>query len=264
MRNYSLTTILGALILFFAYSTTCYAQNILDGLTFEVPEKLMRPTGVAVNVRERPAVNAPKYKTEEGWDMTVTKHHLYAVNTELPAWWAVEGGYVSKKVAKLSVGKPITDDMLNRFFGWCESYDSADEWIVSPTASRHGLVVCMENSGWTSMWLGKQEGNVFVFKYRIFCTINADENNANPNLFDLHKEDRDGMTMYEITIGKNFIQEVPWGGMGTTKTLNFKKLNDKVLEHLFKEAIEKWTWRDSYFYLNSDLLSGEYTNYVLG
>jgi hypothetical protein len=33
---------------------------------------------------------------------------------------------------------------------------------------------------------------------------------------------------------------------------------------LFKSAIEKWSWRDGYFYLNSDLLSSEYANYVLG
>jgi hypothetical protein len=246
-------------------SASAQTQNVLGDLTFEEPTKLIRPTGVNVNVRERPAANAPKAKNQEGWDVTATKHKLYYVNTELPAWWSTEDGYISKKVAKESVGKPITDDMLNRFYGWSEGYDSASEWMVSRTASKYGFVVCYTSGdGWNTLWLGKQVGNVFVFKYRIFCTITVDENNANPKYFNLHQEDRDDFTLWTITVGKNFIIDVPWGGMGTTKTLDLRKLNDKAILELFKSAIEKWSWRDGYFYLNSDLLSSEYANYVLG
>lgn len=254
-----------ALMLLTAGSMESNAQSVLDDLTFETPEKLCRPTAELVWLKESPKPKSPRYKAERGGpDVWVTKHKLYAVNSAPAGWWGIDGGYCPKKQARLSVGKPLTDNMFNRFFGWSSGYDDAAEWIVGRTASSRGLIVCYANEGLNSLWLGKQDGNVLVFKYRIFCSINIDENNANPNYINLHTEDRDGMTMYEITIGKNFVQEVKWGGMGTTKTLNFSKLNDKVIEYLFKKAIEEWSWRDSYFYLNSELLSGAYANYQLG
>ena len=265
MKEKSIKVVFAFLLAANGLTASAQTQDVLSELTFEAPAKLIRPTGVNVNVRESPSANAPKAKDENGWDVSATKHKLYYVNTELPAWWNIEEGYISKKVAKLSVGKPITDNMLNRFYGWSESYDYANEWIVSRTASKHGFVVCYTSGeGWNSLWLGKQEGDVFVFKYRIFCTINVDEGNTTPNYLNRHKEDRDGMTMWELTVGKQLSQEVPHGGMGTIQTLNFGKLNDKMILLLFKEAIENWTWRDSYLYLNSELLSDEYANYVLG
>ena len=264
MKKQSIKMMMAVLMSLCGQAVYAQSQDVLSELTFEKPEKIIRPTGTNVNIREEPSAKAPKAKDENGWDKA-SKHQLYAVNTELPAWWNTEDGYISKKVAKLSVGKPITDNMLNRFYGWCEGYDSANEWIVSRTASKHGFVVCYTSGeGWNSLWLGKQEGDVFVFKYRIFCTINIDTENANPNYLNRHKEDRDGMTMWELTIGKNLTQEVTHGGMGTIQTLKFSKLNDKMILMLFKEAIEKWSWRDSYLYINSELLSDEYANYELG
>ena len=76
--------------------------------------------------------------------------------------------------------------------------------------------------------------------------------------------ERNSVAQICIKVFKNFIIDVPWGGMGTTKTFDLRKLNDKAILELFKSAIEKWSWRDGYFYLNSDLLSSEYANYVLG
>ena len=265
MRHFTMKFLFTVLALLTATSTESYAQNLLGELTFEVPDKLCRPTANVVWLKEAPRAKAPRYKAEQGGeDVWITKHKLYAVGSAPAGWWNIDGGYCMANQARLSVGKPLTDNMFNRFFGWCEGYDDGGEWIVGRTASTHGFVVCYENSGLNSLWLGKQEGNVLVFKYRIFCSFNIDEGNSNPNYINLHTEDRDGMTMYEITIGKNFVQEVTWGGMGTTKTLNFSKLNDKVIEYLFKKAIEEWSWRDSYFYLNSELLSGAYANYQLG
>lgn len=265
MKAKSIRVIFAVLLAANGLTVSAQTQDLLSELTFEAPAKLIRPTGANVNVRESPSANAPKAKDENGWNISATKHKLYSVNTELPAWWSTEYGYISKKVAKLSVGKPITDNMLNRFYGWSEGYDYASEWIVSRTASKHGLVVCYTSGeGWNTLWLGKQEDNVFVFKYRIFCTINVDESNTTPNYLNRHKEDRDGMTMWELTVGKQLAQEVPHGGMGTIQMMNFSKINDKMILLLFKEAIENWSWRDSYLYLNSELLSDEYANYVLG
>ena len=241
------------------------AQSILDSISFETPTKVARPTGSLVWLKEYPRNNSPKYKREPGGeDVWVTKHRLYAASSAPAGWIGIDGGYCTTRQAHMSTGNTLTDDMFNRFCGWCEGYDDGNEWIVGKTRSERDLVVCYEKSGFSTLWLGKQEGNLLVFKYRIFCNIEIDENNSNPNYFKNLPEERDGMTIWNITIGPNLVQEVTWGGMGTTKTLNFSKLNDRVLEVLFRKAIEEWNWRDDYFYLNSELLSGEYANYVFG
>lgn len=262
MKRTTLKIALAALMVLSAGSIC--AQTLLDSITFEAPDKLVRPTGTSVNVRERPSTSAPKAKTMDGWDMQVSKHTLYNVLTELPGWWSIEGGYVSKTVAKQSVGKPITDAMLNRFFGWSESYDYASEWLVARTASKNGLVVCFtEGEGWPTLWLGKQVGDVFVFKYNIICSVTVDDS-KDPNFIDLKSQPHDDFMVYEITVGKGWARDVVWGDMGTKQVPDFGRFNDKVLLRLFQDAIRTWSWKNGYFYLNSELLSGEYAHYVLG
>lgn len=249
-----------------AFGMNVSAQSVLDETSFEVlGTGLVRPTGESVNVRERPSTSAPKCTDMNGFEIQATKHRLYELNTELPQWWSAAGGYISKKVCKLSVGKPITDDMLNRFFGWCDGYDLGEEWLVSRTASKRGLMVCYHNDGFPQLWLGKMVDNVLVFRYKIYLDIKVDEQNADPNRLTPTFEEREDMgRIYTLTVGTNWVQEVPWGGMGTMKTLNFSKLTDKILEKMFEDAIRKWDWKQDNFYLNSELLSDEYANYVLG
>lgn len=259
------TTLKIALAALMVLSAGCVsAQVALESLTFEAPAKLIRPTGTAVNVRQRPSTSAPKAKNSAGWDLQVSHHRVYGVLDEQPSWWHIADGYVSKTVAKQTVNKPITDQMLNRFYGWCEGYDSADEWLVARTASKNDLVVCFtEGEGWPTLWLGKQVGDVFVFKYNIICSVTVDDS-KDPNFIDLKSQPRDDFMLHEITVGPGLAREVVWGDMGTKKVPDFGRFNDKVLLRLFQEAIKSWTEQDGYRYINSDMLSDEYAHYELG
>jgi hypothetical protein len=123
------------------------------------------------------------------------------------------------------------------------------------------MVYYTQSDRQNKLYLGKQVGNVLVFKYSVVFTIEVADNEA-PNYMNLAAEDRDGTKYYTLTIGSNYVQQVVQGGMGMTKTLDFSKLNDKVLERIFQEVIK--SNRTDYLYINSLLLSGAYANYMLG
>lgn len=244
------------------------AQSVLDNLTFEAPVKWLRPTGTNVNVRKSPAANAAKV------DM-VSKSFIYPVLDENDQWYKttdpwVEGtglpvGWVSKKVSAEAEPAPITVDMLNRYFGWSESYEDWEEWTVSTPVGKHGLTL-MYITGCNAphsseLWLGKQVGNVFVFKYRVTFIIREDPDGPDVKKLQLNKESIDGELRYNLYAGANYLKEMKHGTF-TAPSLDLTKFTDKTIEAIFGDEIR--AGRAHTIYVTADRLSGSFKEYELG
>jgi hypothetical protein len=255
-------------------SMTASAQgstDILGNLVFESNSKFIRPTKEWIPLKTKPSAKAPKMTDGTGdWkhDVGVGSYMLLPVLAESNGWYKVhenisgKDGWISKTNAKVSVGLPITQEMMNTNQCGYGGYDDGDTYRVYSPIGDYGLAVyCSFNS----IRLGKLVDKVFVFKYVIQTNIIIDE--EQPNKFDVRKELYDGNLIHTLTIGTNYctrlipgIQEEsgqymqPWA-------FDLSKLNDKVLLYLFKDVIEKN--QVEYLYINSELLTGEYANYFI-
>lgn len=168
---------LAALMMLTAICTSGNAQSLLENLIFEAPKQLVRPTGMATNVRTKPSKSAPKVKWPGSpWDLTVSKNEVYNAQSENAAWYNIGIGWISKSAARKVTSAPITDKMLNRFYGWSDGYDLWQEYLVSKTKSKYDLMVYYTQSDRQNrLYLGKQVGNVLVFKYSVVFTITVAE-----------------------------------------------------------------------------------------
>lgn len=244
------------------------AQSILDNLTFPPPSKWIRPTGTNVNVRKSPAAKAARV-------CTIDKSCLYPVMEEQGQWYktrdawewglAVPTGWVSKQVATEATPAPIKPEMLNRYCGWSKTYEDWSEWIVSPPVGKHGLTL-MYITGTNAphcaeLWLGKQVGNVFVFKYMVHLSIHPDADGPNKNKLSLEKETVDGELNYNLYVGANYLKEQRHGSY-TEMSLDLTKFNDKMIEAIFGDEIR--SGRTNWIAVTADRLSGRFTKYVLG
>ena len=79
--------------------------------------------------------------------------------------------------------------------------------------------------------------------------------------FNIEVNSYDGELRCTFTVGMNYTREMKHAQL-TDRFINLQLFNDKVLERLFKDKIEKN--ETDYLYITSDLLSGEYENYELG
>lgn len=247
------------LIALFFFMIGVQAQSILETTVFEAPKKLVCPTSEWVNIRARPSTSAPKAKNKWGYEMGADNHTLLAVEEENQGWYRIgKDQWISKSVAKPVQPKPITDKMMNRFFGWSAGYDDWGEWTVSP-AGKMGYYLYMSGN---SLRLGKMVGNVLVFKYCLSIdNVYISENPEEAKKFNIEVNSYDGELRCTFTVGMNYTREMKHAQL-TDRFINLQLFNDKVLERLFKDKIEKN--ETDYLYITSDLLSGEYENYELG
>lgn len=250
------------------HGTMVMAQSLLDNLTFTPPSRWIRPTGTNVNMRKSPAAKAEKL-------CTIDKSCLYPVMGEQGQWYKtrdsweqgpwIPSGWVSKQVAAEATPTPIKPEMLDRYFGYCAAYDEWAEWIVSPPVGKHGLTLMYitgDNAPhYYELWLGKQVGNVFVFKYMVHLTINPDADDPNKNKLSLEKETIDGEPRYNLYVGANYLKEQMHGTF-TEMSLDLTKFNDKMIEAIFGEEIR--AGRFNWLAVTADRLSGRFAKYVLG
>lgn len=247
-----------AIAAMFSLNANAQTQSVLDALTFEAPAKLIRPKGEWVNIRTRPSTSAPKVKDQWGSPTGVTKHQILGVEQENAAWYRIgKDQWISKSVAKLVQPRPITEKMMNRFFGWSQGYDSWAEWTISP-AGKKGFYIYMDGN---TLRLGKMVDNVLVFKYTIQVRITIDERPENAKKFEIETTTYDGVPVYDLIVGTKFTREMQHAQL-TDRFVNLQMFTDKVIERLFKDAIEKN--EVDYRYITSDLLGGEYEKYELG
>lgn len=218
--------------------------NILDNLTFASPKILIRPTNLDVNVRVSPSAKAAKATfydetDKKRYNLTKSSYEILGAEQENDGWYKIPEGWISKSEAKPASNDPILPKMLNRLCAYNTSYDDGIFWIVANIQGAHNLCVLYRevNNFWptpSGLWLGKQVGNIFVFKYY--------------KEIDVFK----ALSTYEIpTTEKNrFMHEVP----------DFSRFDEKMLEELFGGEIKGG--KINYCYINSELLSDEYANWV--
>lgn len=252
----------GSILILMAVLPFCMganAQSILDNLTFEAPKKFVRPSaqyGNYVNVRKSPSTKAAKAKS-------VNYLTLLGVEQENAGWYKTQCGWISKSVVKLSKQDPITPEMLNRYCAFSTAYDDGVDWTVVPIKGNHELAILYREQDnffeepW-GLWLGKQVGNVFVFKYRVYFKM---EQGDADNDLQLKKEEEDGTIFYKLVVGSNFQTQKVVGGMERMMP-DFTKFNEKILEKIFKEVIENNQVEP--YYINSELLSGEFAEWIFG
>ena len=238
------------------------SQSILDDLTFEAPIKFIRPTANSVNVREQPASNGKKVGAAK-------RSMIFPVLEENAQWYRIGGndemfyadgggnGWVSKTVTKEEPAQTITPDMMNRYFGWCDSYDWANEWMVSTPVGNHNLVLMVTD---LNLYLGKRIGDVFVFKYRVPFDVII-RTDLEPKTRQLNKESVNGEIQYHLTVGKNYLRETVHGE-GSWDSIDLTSFNDKLIEAIFGDVIRQNMVE--YVYITASHLSAPYANYIMG
>lgn len=235
-------------------------QSVLDNLTFEVPMKLVRPAnqdGDYVNIRKTPSIKGAKSCSR---NFTT----ILAVEQENASWYKTKDGWISKTVAKPCKNNPITPEMLNRYYGFSTAYDDYMLWTVVPIKGEHEL--CILYRDWDNffgynepkgLWLGKQIGDVFVFKYHVDLVIEISDIE---DTFKLEKLQDEGSkdVYYKLIVGNKYQTKnnLDWDSP------DFSIFNEKILERIFKEVIEKN--KVDYYYINSELLSKLFAEWQFG
>ena len=240
MKTKSISITLMAL---FFFMLGVQAQSILETTVFEAPKKLVCPTSEWVNIRARPSTSAPKAKNKWGYEMGADNHTLLAVEEENQGWYRIgKDQWISKSVAKPVQPKPITDKMMNRFFGWSAGYDDWGEWTLIEESEK--------------MRIGYSDDDIDAID-----NVYISEKPEEAKKFNIEVNSYDGELRCTFTVGMNYTREMKHAQL-TDRFINLQLFNDKVLERLFKDKIEKN--ETDYLYITSDLLSGEYENYELG
>lgn len=253
------------------------AQSVLDNLTFEGFKKYILPKGEWANLRTSPSTKAAKLTEGTGAyksQVTLLSWNLRPVLQETQNWYKVSTergkvGWISKNNAKVSTVKPITKEMMNtNQAGNVIDEDLGTTYrVYSPVGSQELAVAQTYENGMEYLRLGKLIDNVFVFKYKAEVVIYIDENN--PKEFNVQKEEYPGERLVmKMNIGTNFCTRLK-PGIGNYETgqytqpwaLDLSKLNDKVLIYIFGDAIKKNDVLN--YYINADLLSGEYANFFM-
>lgn len=244
-----------------ASSSSSSTPSLLSNLTFEAPKKIIRPTGEWVNIRTAPSTSAPKARIP-GTDFTkgASKYDLLPVEDENAGWYRIgRNEWISKQVTRPALCKPITDAMLNRFFGYSESYDDWAEWMITPVAKSDFYLMYAEAP--MTLYLGKLVGNVFVFKYGVILDVAKYEEPAESDRCKISKDLSDELPHISMEVGSKYLVKMKHGATYVS-TLNFRLFDLKFVEYLFKEVIERNSINMQY--MTSDLLGGEFANYELG
>lgn len=266
MKKISSQSFILLIALIFGFSQSVEAQSILSNLTFEAPTKLIRAKRQMVKVYSTPSSTARQAVDPQGYEEYIYPWQLFNVLEEKTGFYKIKKGqWVRRLDVNVSVSNSINPaTMCNRYFGYCDGYDFAGEWIVTNPIAGTDFVLFFSQGdipGMINMLrLGKRVGNVFVFKYAINLDLReVDEHNVfslNPKFYP-----ELGYINYELTLGQRFVKEMKHGRQ-SWKTIDLSMLNASVVEALFRRVIE--SGETDYFYVNADLLSAPYADYELG
>lgn len=235
------------------------SQSLFSNLKFEAPTKLITPQKGKVNVRQRPNLKAPLIA--HMWDedmeevLRLEPGMLCQVLEDLNGWYKVEYpvyirdvdpgmevGYVSKTVVRES---PIT--ALDSVEITLLKYDGEEYDYITKTASSTYPYLYVagrlygEEAEYASkevcysvvLWLGKQVGDVLVFKYPAAIGITL-----NPNYKGKDVIEKNGITTGPTN---NTLEWVPLDKERGFIYFGFDYYGDKELETLFANAIEIYT-----------------------
>ena len=220
------------LIAMFAIPTILSAQSKLASLEFETPDCLIKPKGDNCNVRQNPNPKSKKVSTL--YNVTGAKDH----NAQ---WYKISEGYVSKSATQKVKQTPITSRMLlpNCYFDEIDM-DECQTWGLCDDVGSHHLALYYSYGNYVgNLYLGKRIGDIVMLKYFVWLSIEKDE--SSPKTIKLKRESQDGRIYMTLTLGTGFFSK---GDKmkhedGNVIGVNFKLLNDGILEKIFGEEIDK-------------------------
>ena len=250
------TTFLIALALSGTQFLCAQTNSILSSLTFESHSKYMRPTTDDVNVRKSPSLNAAK-ATKDGFSFSLMECDMCPVLSENQGWFQIPEGWVSKKVAKQTVNKPITPAMMNNLqCGHVIDMGEGFIWRVYSPVGTSQLAIC-DCSG--VFRLGKLINNVFVFKYAVPMSIEIDD--EHPNRWEIVKDGDYECLFMGTTHCKRITDKRAYDGSTVSYWLpDLSKFTDQQLTRIFQDVIRQN--KTDYFYLNSELLTGHWVGNI--
>lgn len=233
-------------------------EKILSGIKFEVPKILIRPKTNDVKVRGTASTKGDINAYAYVWD-------IFPVLSEKNGWYETPKGWISKTVTKPVVSNAIEPSMMNtNQCGEMIDMDMWNDWRVFSPIGRSSLALCYhrgENGVGRKLRLGKLVGNIFVFKYSINFDVEADD--SNPERFSIYKEKYDGELMIKGYAGHKYCVEMKPGIEGMQIWgIDLSKFNERFILHLFESVIEKN--ETDYWYMTSELLTGEFANQIIG
>ena len=227
---------------------------ITSRLSFEPQsKKFIRPKGNDVRVRAN--ANAKAEVMEH-----VSEYDILPVIEENAGWYNTPRGWISKTVAKPVTFNQVTPAMMNtNQCGRAFDLDTYNMWRVQSPVGKTGLALCIHNkNGFEYLRLGKLVGNVFVSKYCVEIQFELDE--QNPKTFKITKEQGNEGTRVVVKAGTDYCVRLklsdyqPW-------VLDLSRLSAKGLLNIFEDEISKGF--TDYWYMGSELLTGDYSNFSM-
>lgn len=255
-------------ILFIATVILCTAeagaQSKLDNLQFDLPQHIIRPKTEWSNIRKQPNTSAAvtKKASRTGSDIVT---QMIAAKDHNAQWYQVDGGYAFKTAFLEAKKGALTEEMfLPNFYSYCEDMDCIVEWFVADKVGAHDLALmvvgdhCDMSTG--GLYLGKRIGNVIVFRYRLSNFYINYQEEFEPNYINLSKQEVNGTPETTLNVGKNFMIKGVFdeGFNDYIYRPNLYKFNDKVIEKLFGEVLDKGP--NVEFYLTSESFPADMKN----
>lgn len=228
--------------------------TVMSHLSFEPQsKKFVRPKGNDVRLRYQGNAKSEVLGHASECD-------ILPVDEENAGWYGTRLGWISKTVAKPVTFNSVTSAMMNtNQCGRGYDLDTYNVWRVQSPVGKTGLALCVQNkNGMEYLRLGKLVGNVFVFKYCVEFRFEFDE--QTPKTFKITMEKGYEGTRAVVKAGTDFCVRLnqpdyqPW-------VLDLSRFSAQGLLKMFENEIaEGFT---DYWYMGSELLTGEYSNFSL-
>lgn len=246
-------------------ATAQTASSVLSQLTFEEPSKLYRVKGNHANIRKQPSPKAAKVEVKDR-DYLVGGE-IIDVLSDNSSWVKarIDGKvvYISKSVLTLAEQEPISFASHYNIPFWyvAPNFSLADggieyqcwAWRMGKIKGTSGLFLCQcqEWDGTQTLRLGKQVGNVLVFKYKIYIDgFNYGCNYQPYGKWSIDSEMQYERKVYSLLVDKNTIKRVRVDDDGNSEDyLDLTKITEPMVYALFKNVIEKN--ETDYLYLTS-------------
>ena len=221
---------------------------LLKGLTFERPKYLI--TGGAI-VRSSASIQSEQTSRME-------KDELYGASELINGWYKLG----NKKYVKASDVKEVSPDKSlpqkdfnKHVYGANYDMDWWLTWRLSEVQDTGLILALVDRGGFNYMFLGKKIGNLFVFKYRVdvSCYRAVEKEKS---FFKVTDEVRDNWRYYDIMFGEDY-------GVMTDNCdiqIDLSRFTEKSILSLFQEVIQKGEINE--YYLDANLLSGKFSNYI--
>lgn len=231
------------------------ANKVLSSLTFEAPKALYHAKGQKANMRAQPNAKARLVDANGGFSF-IGRGLLVEDMGNNPNWVTTKVGGKTVYISKSVMVKVDTQSGFNckENFPYCWQEEGGDmdpdvlTWRVGRIPGNTGMYLCEVGTRTGSYYLlGKQVGNVLVFKYRIKIDTNfvIPDDMMPIGKYSLQSEVEDGVKTYYFKTSKDKIVTFSAKLMGFDpqsepyRCYDLTKISESVVYAMFKEVIEK-------------------------